>query len=136
MRKWETGVPGIYAAGDVTGNFMLASVAIVQGMVAAENCLGGNSTVDYRAVPKPIRILPEIASVGILEREALEKGLEIAIGRLSLAQNSKATILNGGDGFIKIIAEKRSGDILGVLAVGPQANRGHRPGNDGGSHEG
>ena len=119
--RMETSVAGVYAAGDVTGEIMLASVALVQGRVAAENAMGGNSTIDYRVVPRCIRTLPEVAAVGITEEEAKERELDVRIGKFLLAANTKASILKGGNGFIKIIADSKSGEILGVHIIGPQA---------------
>ncbi len=119
--KMETSVKGIYAAGDVTGERMLASVAMVQGKVAAQNAMGGKATIDYRLVPRSVRTVPQVASVGITEGEAKSKGLDIKVGRVPLATNPKSTIIGEVGGFIKIIADSASGEILGVHIVGAQA---------------
>ena len=120
-KRMETSVDGIYAAGDATGEIMLANVATVQGSVAAENAMGRDSTMDYRVVPRGIRTIPEIGVVGITEEEAKEKELEVKIGKYPFASNVKASMLREGSGFIKVIAEGTSGQILGFHIVGPQA---------------
>jgi dihydrolipoamide dehydrogenase len=120
-KRMETSVDGIYAAGDATGEIMLANVATVQGSVAAENAMGGDSVIDYRVVPRGIRTIPEIGAVGITEQEAREKELEVKIGKYPFASNAKASMLREGSGFIKVIAEATSGEIMGFHIVGPQA---------------
>ena len=87
--RMETSVKGVYAAGDATGEMMLANVAMVQGTVAAENAMGRNATIDYRVVPRFVRTLPPMAAVGITEGEAKEKGLDIKVGRCSLRAKSQ-----------------------------------------------
>ena len=119
--KMETGVAGIFAAGDIAGEFMLANIAMDQGMVAAANAMGGNARMDYRVVPRFVRTLPPFSAVGITEGEAKERGMDIAVGRFPFEQNAKANILRQGAGLVKIIADKKSGEILGVHIVGPQA---------------
>ena len=117
----ETSVAGIYAAGDVTGRMMLAYVAMAEGRVAAENALGRNSAIDYRVVPRCVFSLPEIASVGLTEDEATNKGYEIRCGRFRFSANSMATILGETRGMVKIITEQKSGQVLGVHIIGPGA---------------
>ena len=116
-----TSVRGIYAAGDVTGGMMLASIAMKQGTVAADNAMGRKATIDYRVVPRFIRTLPPIASVGMTEGEARERGLNIRVGRCPFELNPKARILRESRGFVKIIAKATTGEILGVHIVGAQA---------------
>jgi dihydrolipoamide dehydrogenase len=119
--RMETTVPGIYTAGDVTGEIMLANVAMAQGMVAAQNAMGGNETIDYRVVPRTIRTFPEIGAVGITEQEAKQRGLNIRVGKYPLKRNAKASILKDSSGFVKIIADAKSEEILGLHILGPQA---------------
>ena len=119
--RMETSIPGIYAAGDAVGEIMLAHVASAQGKVAAENALGKDATMDYRAVPRCIYTVPEVGAVGLTEREAMEKGYSIKIGRFPLAANSKALIMGEREGFIKIISATGSGKILGINILSPQA---------------
>jgi dihydrolipoamide dehydrogenase len=120
--KMETDVAGIYAAGDVTGEMMLASTAMVQGMAAGMNAMAGDATVDYRVVPRAMRTVPPLAAVGITEDEAKDKGLDIKTGKFSFEQSPKANIMREGNGFVKIIADAASGEILGTHIIGPQAS--------------
>jgi dihydrolipoamide dehydrogenase len=119
--KMESSVAGIYAAGDVTGEMMLASIAMSQGGVAADNAMGADSRIDYRVVPRSIRTVPPIASVGITEGEARNQGLDIKIGKFPFAQNPRASMAREPEGFVKIIADSASGEILGAHIIGPQA---------------
>jgi len=119
--RMQTSVPGIYAAGDVVGGMMLAYVAIEEGTVAAENATGMNSKIDYHAVPQCIFTLPEVASVGITEEEAVAQGYEVEVGRFPFAANGMAMILGEQRGLVKIITEKKHGQILGVHIIGPHA---------------
>lgn len=105
----------------VQSSNLLASVAVAQATVAAENAMGENSTMDYRVVPRCIRTLPEIAAVGITEGEAKERELDVKVGKFPFTANSKASILRERSGFVKIIADSISGEILGVHIIGPQA---------------
>ncbi|MFC1931653.1 dihydrolipoyl dehydrogenase [Chloroflexota bacterium] len=116
-----TNIPDIYAAGDAIGGMMLAYVAMEEGVIAAENALGKDSTIDYRAVPKCTFTLPEVASVGITEEEAIKQGYQIRVGRFPFAANSMATILGERRGLVKIITDQKYGQILGVHIIGPKA---------------
>ncbi len=117
----ETSVPGIYAAGDAIGGIMLAYVAMEEGSVAAENAMGRNAAIDYGVVPRFAHSLLELASVGLTEEEAKSQGYEIKIGRFPFSANSIATILGERRGLIKIIAESKHGQILGIHILGPRA---------------
>jgi dihydrolipoamide dehydrogenase len=117
----ETAVKGIYAAGDVTSRLMLAYVAMAEGKAAAENALGGNSRIDYGVVPRCIFSLPEMASVGLSEEEAKNKGYQVKCGRFPFSANSMAAILGERRGMVKIVAEAASGRVLGVHIVGLEA---------------
>jgi dihydrolipoamide dehydrogenase len=119
--RMETNVKGIYSAGDVTGEIMLANVAMIQGSVAAENAMGRDSTMDYRLVPRGIRTFPEIGAIGITEKNAGEKDLEVKIVNYPIMKNAKASMLGEPGGFVKIIADSASGEVLGVHIIGPQA---------------
>jgi len=120
-KKMETNVPGIYAVGDAIGGIMLAHVASAEGEIAAENACGKSSVVDYRAVPRCIYTMPEIAAVGVTEKEAREEGFDIEVGRFSFAANGKATILGEREGFVKVIADSKSGEVLGIHIFGSHA---------------
>ena len=89
----ETNVPGIYAIGDVTGTWLLAHWASAQGIVAAENAMGGSRRLNADSIPSCIFTTPEISSVGLSEREAIEKGLDIKVGKMSFRFNGKANIM-------------------------------------------
>ncbi len=119
--KMETSVKGVYAAGDATGEMMLASIAMIQGMVAGTNAMGRDATMNYRVVPRLIRTVPPTAAVGITEFEAKERRLDIKVGRFPFGQNPRASIIRESRGFVKIIADATSGEILGVHIIGPQA---------------
>ena len=119
--RMETNIKGIFAAGDVTGEIMLANVGMAQGMVAAHNAMGGNETMDYRVVPRIIRTFPEIGTVGITEQEAKKRELKIKIGKYPLKGNAKASIQKDRSGFVKIIADATSEEILGLHILGPHA---------------
>lgn len=117
----QTSVPNIYAAGDAIGGIMLAYVAMEEGIVAAENALGRNSTIDYQAVPKCTFTLPELASVGLTEKEAIARGYQVKVGRFPFTANSMATILGERRGLVKIVAEAKYGQILGIHIIGTHA---------------
>lgn len=121
-RKMETGIPGVFAAGDVTGGRLLAHVALTEGKVAAENAMGKASEIDYAAVPRCIGTTPEIASIGLTEAEASAAGYELKIGRFSFGANGMATIMGERTGAIKVVTEAKYGQILGVHIIGPQAS--------------
>lgn len=119
----RTSIPGIYAIGDVTGESMLAHVASHQGIVAVKNILTGPKTkMNYKVVPACIYTSPEIASVGYSEEEARAVcNDDILIGRFSLPVLGKAVITGETEGFVKIIADKKWNEILGVHIIAPQA---------------
>lgn len=119
--RMETNVAGIYAVGDVTGNVMLAHVASHQGLVAAENALGGNAVMDYAVVPAGIFTMPEIGSVGMREQQAREKGIRFRVGRFPFRGLGKAHAMGEITGIAKIIAEADTDKILGVHLCGAHA---------------
>ncbi len=120
--KMETSVKGIYAVGDVTGETMQANVALYHdAIIAGENVMGGNISMDYRVIPRFVRTLPPAAAVGITEREAKRKGLNIKVHKFPFAKIPKAHTLMDIGGFLKIVADASSGEILGVHIIGPEA---------------
>ncbi len=119
--RMETSVPNIYAAGDAIGGMMLAYVAMAEGIIAAENALGGNSTIDYQATPRCTFTSPELASVGLTEEEAIAQGYQIKVGRFPFSANSMATILGERRGLVKIVTDQKYGQILGVHIIGCRA---------------
>ncbi len=120
----RTNVPGIYAVGDVTGRLLLAHVASAQGIVAAETIAGHETRpirdADYAFMPRCTYCKPQVASLGYTEAQAREKGYEIKIGKFPFVANGKALGLNEKEGFVKIIADARYGEILGAHLVGPE----------------
>jgi dihydrolipoamide dehydrogenase len=117
----RTGVKGVWAIGDVIGGIMLAHVASYEGVCAVENICGeGDRAVDYHAAPNCIYTDPEIAHVGLGEKEARERGLEIKVGRFPFAASGRAMTLGQTEGAIKVIADARDDTILGVHMVGPR----------------
>ena len=117
----RTNVDGVFAAGDVIGGWLLAHVATREGVTAAANALGNDGEVDYGAVPTTIYTLPEVSRVGLTEQEAKENGIEIATGRFPFAANGKARGLREEEGFVKWVASKGNGRLLGLHIIGPQA---------------
>jgi dihydrolipoyl dehydrogenase len=119
--RMETAVPGIYAIGDVTGIMMLAHAASRQGIVAAENALGGSVNMDYAAVPAGIFTRPEIGSVGLREHQAREKGMKISTGTFPYRALGKAHAMGEIAGIVKVIADAGTDRVLGVHICGAHA---------------
>jgi dihydrolipoamide dehydrogenase len=119
--RMETNISSIYAIGDCIGGTMLAHIASMQGETAAENIMGMDSRYDERTNPTCVYTSPEMASVGYSEESAKKAGISYTVGYFDLAGNGKAIILNGGEGFVKIIAHSRSKKILGMQIIGPRA---------------
>ncbi|WP_026478027.1 dihydrolipoyl dehydrogenase [Alkaliphilus transvaalensis] len=117
--KLETNIEGIYAIGDVNGKYLLAHVASAEGLVAASNAMGGDEVIDYKAVPSCIYSFPEIASVGLTEEEAKEKGHQVVVSKFPISANGKAMAEGESVGFVKVIADQQYGEILGthIMAV-------------------
>ncbi len=116
----QTSVPNIYAIGDVVGSG-LAHTATAEGLVAAENIAGHHSKMSYKANPACIYTEPEVASVGLTEAEAREKGLDVRVGTFPFRNLGKAMAINERDGFVKVVAENKYGEILGVHIIGAHA---------------
>ncbi|GFI61171.1 dihydrolipoyl dehydrogenase [Clostridiales bacterium] len=117
----ETNVRNIYAIGDCTGGTMLAHIASMQGEVAAENAVGMDKRYDERTNPSCVYTRPEMATVGYTEDRAKKEGVSYTAGVFPLVGNGKSIIMNGGEGFVKIISHSRSKKILGMQIVGPRA---------------
>lgn len=116
-----TSVPGVYAIGDCASKIMLAHVASREGEVAAESIMGRAVTMDYKTVPSAVYTAPEIASVGLGEKEAREQGFQVKIGRFPLMANGKSIIMNEADGMVKYVVDGKYDEILGVHIIGPRA---------------
>ncbi|MGC2613042.1 MAG: dihydrolipoyl dehydrogenase [Terracidiphilus sp.] len=119
----ETAEPGIYAIGDIVAGLpQLAHSGSMSGIVAVTKIAGRKyRSVRRDRVPACTYSDPQIGSVGLTEAQAKEKGIEIKVGKFPFAGNSKATIVGSHDGFIKIVADAKYGEILGVHIIGPQA---------------
>ncbi len=115
-----TGVDGVYAIGDVTGLMNLAHVASAQGVMLVERLAGLESPeLEYRKLPRATYSQPEVASVGLTERQARDEGFEVKIGKFPVRANGRAKALNATDGVIKIIADAATNETLGIHMVGP-----------------
>lgn len=119
--KMETGVPGVYAIGDVIDTTWLAHGASAEGIVASTNATGGNRILNYHAVPSCTFTFPELASVGLTEQEAKEKGIPIKIGKFPFTNNGRAHTIGEPEGMVKVIANSKTDEILGVHILGPEA---------------
>jgi dihydrolipoamide dehydrogenase len=117
----HTNVPGIYAIGDCSSVPMLAHKAMKEGEVIAEVIAGHKAAKDWVGIPAAIFTDPEIATVGLSEQQAKEKGRDVRIGKFPFAALGRAMAVNETDGFIKIIADKATHEVLGVHIVGPSA---------------
>ncbi|PIA86172.1 dihydrolipoyl dehydrogenase [Streptococcus parauberis] len=118
----ETSIPGIYAPGDVNGTKMLAHAAFRMGEVAAENAMRGNTRkVNLEYTPAAVYTHPEVAMVGITEEDARAKYGDVLVGRNSFTGNGRAIASNEAQGFVKVIADAKFHEILGVHIVGPAA---------------
>jgi len=119
--RLQTNIDNVYAIGDCTGGNMLAHVASSQGVVAAENIMGQETTMDYKTTPGCIYTQPEMASVGLTEKQARGKGYDVKVGKFPLMANGKSLIMNDTEGMIKVVADKKYDEILGVQILGPRA---------------
>jgi dihydrolipoamide dehydrogenase len=119
----QTAEPGVYAIGDIVfGLPQLAHVGSMSGMVAVAKVAGRPFRPLRRdRIPGCTYTEPQIGSVGLTETQAKEKGYEVKVGKFPFAGNSKATIVGSHDGFVKIVADAKYGEILGVHIIGPQA---------------
>ncbi|MDN5351866.1 MAG: dihydrolipoamide dehydrogenase [Clostridiales bacterium] len=117
----ETSVKGIYAPGDINGLSMLAHSAFRMGEVAAENAMGHTAEMDFASIPSCIYTHPEIGAVGLNEAEARKKH-DVSVGMFYFAANGRALAAGETTGFVKVIVEKKYGQILGVHIFGPAAS--------------
>ncbi len=119
--KMQTSVANIYAIGDVTGKLMLAHVGSAMGIVAAENIAGAETiTLDYEMMPRATYCQPQVASFGLTEAQARERGHTIKVGRFPFQANGKALGLGDYAGWIKIVVDEKYGEILGAHLIGPE----------------
>ena len=118
----RTAVPGIYAIGDVSGHPMLAHKATKEGEVIAEVIAGHKAAKDWVAIPAAIFTDPEIAVAGLTETQAKEKGMDVKVGKFPFAALGRAMAVEETDGFFKVIADKKTHEVLGVHIVGASAS--------------
>ena len=118
--RMRTNVPHIYAVGDVTGKMMLAHVGSAMGIIAAEAIAGQDPPrLDYLMMPRCVYCQPQVASFGYTEEQAREQGFDLRIGKFPFLANGKALGLGERDGFVKIISDAVTGELLGAHLVGP-----------------
>jgi dihydrolipoamide dehydrogenase len=117
----ETGIPGIYAIGDLIGGKLLAHKASHEGIIAAENASGLKETMNYEALPMAVFTSPEFSSVGYTEEEARERGIKHHIGLFSLQANGRALTMGKGEGIVKVIVDDKD-KIIGGHILAPNAS--------------
>jgi dihydrolipoamide dehydrogenase len=119
--RMATNVPGIWAVGDVTAKLMLAHVGSAQGIICAENIAGAETIqLNYEMMPRATYCQPQVASFGLSEAQAKERGYEIKVGRFPFQANGKALGLGDYTGWVKLITEAKYGEILGAHMIGPE----------------
>ena len=116
---YQTNVEGVYAIGDIVKGQALAHVASAEGIIAAEHMAGHHpQPLDYDNIPGCTYCSPEVASVGITEQKAKEKGLDILVGKFPFTASGKAKAAGKSDGFVKLIIDKKYGEVLGAHFIG------------------
>ena len=118
----RTNIDGVYAIGDVSGMPMLAHKASKEGEVVAEVIAGHKAAKDWVAIPAAIFTDPEIATAGLTEAQAKEKGIDVKIGKFPFAALGRAMAVNETEGFFKVVSDKKTNELLGVHIVGPEAS--------------
>lgn len=119
---YQTSVPGIYAIGDVLPTPALAHVASMEGIICVEKIAGLDpQPLDYSTIPSCTYCQPEVASMGLTEKAAREKGYEIKVGKFPYTASGKASALGKNEGFVKLIFEAKYGELLGAHIIGPNA---------------
>lgn len=119
--NYQTNVENLYAIGDCIGGIMLAHVASAEGIAAIEKMMGQESPIDFRTVPSCVYTSPELSGVGLTEKEAIAKGVNYEVGKFPLVGNGKSLIIGETSGLVKIIADKETGEVLGMHMCGPNA---------------
>jgi dihydrolipoamide dehydrogenase len=118
--KMQTNVPHIYAIGDVTAKLMLAHVAEAMGLIAAENIANAETIeLEFDMMPRATYCQPQVASFGYTEKQARERGYDINVAKFPFQANGKASGLGDNTGFVKLISDKKYGEILGAHMIGP-----------------
>jgi dihydrolipoamide dehydrogenase len=118
----QTNVPSVWAIGDVTGRLLLAHVAAHQGVTAVEKIAGKDPpALNYDRMPRAVYCQPQVASLGLSEAQARERGLDVSVGRFPFRANGKAMATGDTDGFVKIVCDRKSGEIVGYHMIGHNA---------------
>lgn len=117
----QTTAAGVYAVGDITNKGQLANIAFRQGMVAVEHALGLDTSMDYSSVPGCVFTQPEVATVGLSEEEARRRGRELKVETFPMRRLGKAWVYGDTEGFLKLVADSLTGELLGVHLLGPYA---------------
>ncbi|NPB03564.1 MAG: dihydrolipoyl dehydrogenase [Thermotogae bacterium] len=120
--RMETNLPGVLAVGDITGNPMLAHKAEKEGILAAEVSAGLNVRKPWKFIPAVVYTYPEFATVGLTEDAARARGYDVAVGRFPLSASGRAQTLGGVEGLIKVVAEEKTGKLLGVHMLAPESS--------------
>jgi len=121
-KDFQTNIPGVYAAGDVIGPPWLAHVASFEATIAIERMFKVNKReMDYSTIPGGTYCNPQVASVGLTEKQCKEKGLNYEVGTYNFAANGKALAINESDGFVKLIFDREHGELLGAHIIGSDA---------------
>jgi len=118
---FRTTAPGVYAIGDVVGGAMLAHKAEEEGVALAEILAGQHGHVNYEAIPSVVYTWPEVASVGRTEEQLKEAGTAYTVGKFPFLANGRARSMNDTDGFVKILADAATDQVLGAHIIGPNA---------------
>lgn len=120
--RLRTSVPGVYAIGDVTGILMLAHVASAQGVDVVERLAGMNPPeLNYVKMPRATYCQPEVASAGLTEAQARERGFQVKTGKFPFRGNGRAMAMDVTEGLVKVVSDASTGEVLGIHIVGPQA---------------
>jgi dihydrolipoamide dehydrogenase len=118
----QTAEDWVYAIGDITPTPWLAHVASHEGILAVEHLAGeGGHPINYDHIPMCTYCSPEVASVGLTEREAKRRGYEVKTGKFPFSAIGKAAIMNQTEGFVKIVSEEKYDELLGLHIIGPKA---------------
>jgi dihydrolipoamide dehydrogenase len=120
--RMRTNVPNVYAIGDVVGGKLLAHKAEEEGVIAAEVIAGKPSEMHYRSMPSVVYTWPEIATVGLAEHEVKESGRKYSIGKFPFTANGRARTMGETSGFVKVIADAETDEMLGVHMIGPNVS--------------
>ncbi|WHH57034.1 dihydrolipoyl dehydrogenase [Petroclostridium sp. X23] len=120
-RKMQTNIDNIYAIGDCNGGVMLAHVASAEGIVAVEAIMKKPSQIDFKTIPYCVYTKPELAAVGMTEKQAKEQGYEVKTGTFPLYANGKSMIMGEMNGLVKYVVDAKTDEILGLHMAGPRA---------------